>query len=527
MNEREEQRSADVWSASLKRSGQGGADVSSASLRSGQDARAPLPTPFLDPYSDIDIHEHRLPHWQQGDVFYFVTYRLADALPAAKVAEWREEKESWLRYHPEPWDAKTQAEYHRRFSARIDKWLDAGYGSCLLRQPELAGVVADAFRHFDGERYDLDSFVVMPNHVHVLFRLRSGEVLEEVIHSWKSFTAKVINRAQERGRLARTGQVWQEEYWDRLIRNERHLAAVRDYITRNPKGDVGLIWQRSADVSSASLKSGQGGADVSSASLKSGQDARAPVRSSLITLLLAFMVVAVTAQAAEPQKAPSTEAATDKPNIVFILMDNLGYGEVGCYGGGITRGAATPRIDKLATEGSSGPWRGYYFTHMEGSLRTPFIIRWPNKIPAGRVSNEIVHEVDTFTTFAKIAGASVPQDRAIDGVDQVDFLFGKTEKSSREGFPVFVADRLEAVKWKNWKVVFYDEQRDWWTPPTKLGSPKAFDLITDPKEEFPATGLRNSWIASPAMKIAVDFEQSLKKHPPIAPGTADPYTPPK
>ena len=88
-------------------------------------------------------------------------------------------------------------------------------------------------------------------------------------------------------------------------------------------------------------------------------------------------------------------------------------------------------------------------------------------------------------------------------------------------------NRLEAVKWKNWKVVFYDEERDWWTPPTKLGNSKAFDLITDPKEEYPQTGLRSSWIAGPAMKIAIEFEQSLKKYPPIAPGTADPYKPPK
>ena len=66
-------------------------------------------------------------------------------------------------------------------------------------------------------------------------------------------------------------------------------------------------------------------------------------------------------------------------------------------------------------------------------------------------------------------------------MDQTDFLLGKSEKSNREGFPVFVADRLEAVKWRNWKVVFYDEQRDWWSPPAKLGVPKAFDLITDPR----------------------------------------------
>jgi arylsulfatase A-like enzyme len=177
-------------------------------------------------------------------------------------------------------------------------------------------------------------------------------------------------------------------------------------------------------------------------------------------------------------------------------------------------------------QGSSGPWQGYYFTHMEGSLRVPFIIRWPGKIPAGRVSNEIVHEVDTYTTLARIAGTQVPQDRPIDGVDQTEFLLGRTETSGREGCPVFVADRLEAVKWRNWKVVFYEAQRDWWTPPAKLGSPKAFDLITDPKEEYPETGLRCTWIAGPLMKIAVEFEESLKKYPPIAPGTADPYTPP-
>ena len=177
-------------------------------------------------------------------------------------------------------------------------------------------------------------------------------------------------------------------------------------------------------------------------------------------------------------------------------------------------------------QGSSGPWRGYYFTHMEGSLRVPFIIRWPNHIPAGRVSNQIVHEVDTFTTLAAIAGAAIPADRAIDGVDQTDFLFGKSETSNREGFPVYVADRLEAVKWRNWKIVFYDEQRDWWTPPIKLGTPKAFDLITDPKEEYPATGLRSTWVATPAMNIVLEFEKSLKKYPPIAPGTPDPYQPP-
>jgi arylsulfatase len=73
---------------------------------------------------------------------------------------------------------------------------------------------------------------------------------------------------------------------------------------------------------------------------------------------------------------------------------------------------------------------------------------------------------------------------------------------------------------------FYDEQRDWWTPPLKLGNPKAFDLLTDPKEEYPQTTVRNSWNVGPAMKVLAEFEESLKKHPPIAAGTPDPYLPP-
>lgn len=179
------------------------------------------------------------------------------------------------------------------------------------------------------------------------------------------------------------------------------------------------------------------------------------------------------------------------------------------------------------SQGTSGPWRGYYFTHMEGSLRTPFIIRWPGHVPANRVSNEIVHSVDTFTTFAKFSGATIPQDRAIDGLDQSEFLLGKSDHSAREGFPVYVADRMEAVKWKNWKLAFYEEERDWWSPPTKLGVPLIFDLISDPKEEYGATLSPDGWIGGPAMEIVADFEKSLMLHPPIAPGTPDPYTPPK
>jgi arylsulfatase len=177
-------------------------------------------------------------------------------------------------------------------------------------------------------------------------------------------------------------------------------------------------------------------------------------------------------------------------------------------------------------QGSSGPWRGYYFTHMEGSLRVPFVVRWPGKIPAGVVSNEIVHQTDMFTTFLKLAGGTVPTDRAIDGVDQTDFFLGRQANSNREDVLAFVADRLEAVKWRNWKLVFYEETRDWFGTPAKLTLPKLFNLTKDPKEEYPEETLRNTWVMAACMKVINRFYNSLKLYPAIKEGTPDPYSPP-
>ena len=114
----------------------------------------------------------------------------------------------------------------------------------------------------------------------------------------------------------------------------------------------------------------------------------------------------------------------------------------------------------------------------------------------------------------------------IDGVDQSDFLFGRA-KSNREGFPVFVADRMEAVKWRNFKMAFYEPERDWWSPATKLGVPKIYDLYNDPKEEYPASLTPNAWVVGSMMKIVSEFEASFKTFPLIMPGTPDPYRPPK
>jgi arylsulfatase len=162
---------------------------------------------------------------------------------------------------------------------------------------------------------------------------------------------------------------------------------------------------------------------------------------------------------------------------------------------------------------------------MEASLRAPFIIRWPGKVPAGNVNNEIVHIVDMYPTLARVGGAQVPKDRAIDRVDQLDFFLGKQETSNREGFPAYVADRLSAVKWRNWKAHFI-WQVNMYDPPLRLPLPKLINLLTDLKEERDV-GVYYTWVADPVTKIVGDFEESLKKYPPIKLATPDPYVPPK
>ena len=179
----------------------------------------------------------------------------------------------------------------------------------------------------------------------------------------------------------------------------------------------------------------------------------------------------------------------------------------------------------LPWRGWAGPWSGSYFTAMEGSLRVPFILRWPGKVPAGHVNNEIVHEVDTFTTLARLAGAAVPRDRLIDGVDQTDFFLGRQEKSSREGFPCYVADTLHGVKWRNWKGHLYVQEFKY-DPPQRLPIMRVHNLLTDPRERTNVQS-ENSWVLFPLMKIANEFQESLKLEPPIPVGAPDPYRPPK
>jgi arylsulfatase len=175
--------------------------------------------------------------------------------------------------------------------------------------------------------------------------------------------------------------------------------------------------------------------------------------------------------------------------------------------------------------GTAGYWRSTYHTAMEGSLRVPFMLRWPGKVPAGVVTNEIVHIADLFPTIARIAGAEVPGDRVIDGIDQLDFFTGKQAASNREGFVFYIKQELRAVKWKDWKLhlVWEPEVND---GPIKLESPYLFNLIQDPKEETDIA-TANSWASSHMRRMILDFQKSLQDYPPVPPGARDPYTPPQ
>ncbi len=194
-----------------------------------QDAGGTLTDPFFDRSATKDSHSDWLPHWRQADKLYYVTFRLADSVAQPVLQRWQHERDLWLKLHPEPWDGDATAEYHRRFTQKMEDLLDAGAGECWLAQPDIGELAATALRHFDGDRYQLGDFVVMPNHVHALARPAPGHELAAILHSWKSYSAKEANKS-----LKRTGAFWRDEYFDHLVRSDRQLEWFQHYIRNNP-----------------------------------------------------------------------------------------------------------------------------------------------------------------------------------------------------------------------------------------------------------------------------------------------------
>ncbi len=159
-----------------------------------------------------------LPHFDVPDLLQSITFRLADSLPQEALDEMARE----LAAH-----AETQRQTERE--RRIATYLDAGHGACWLKDPRVAALVENALLHFDGQRYRLLAWCVMPNHVHALVETKDGFPLSEIVHSWKSFTANEANKI-----LDRKGEFWQREYHDRFIRDDDHYRNAVVYIESNP-----------------------------------------------------------------------------------------------------------------------------------------------------------------------------------------------------------------------------------------------------------------------------------------------------
>ena len=173
--------------------------------------------------------------------------------------------------------------------------------------------------------------------------------------------------------------------------------------------------------------------------------------------------------------------------------------------------------------GTAGPWSGTYHTAMEGGLRVPLIVKWPGHIDKARVSDDIVHVTDLFTTLIEVAGAETPTDRPIDGLSQLSWWKGLVEKSAREGFLFYIKTELRAVKWRHWKLHFVFESEP--NSGTKqLETPWLFNIKRDPKEETDAA-MEDGWVRGPMRKMIMAFEKTLKEHPPIAPGASDQTNP--
>jgi REP element-mobilizing transposase RayT len=214
---------------------------------------------LFDPNQDFDVVYRRLPHWSQAGALVFITWRAWDSLPEQVIRQWQAERAAWLTKHnidpsAPDWQTKVRRlgftlenEFRNTLSDRWNDHLDECHGDCVLRRPELSKIVADSLHYFDGDRYDLTDYVVMPNHVHLLAAFPTSDAMLEQCDSWKHYTATMINRI-----LERSGRFWQQDGFDHLVRSEAQYDYLRDYIAMNPikarlsHGEYRLYSSRSA-----------------------------------------------------------------------------------------------------------------------------------------------------------------------------------------------------------------------------------------------------------------------------------------
>ena len=188
-------------------------------------------------------HGAYLPHWTRDAAWYAVTFRLWDSLPQHVIESWLFERKNIVKTAEQmkrPLSKHEEDRLQHLYSEKVERYLDAGFGSCYMKDKRIAGVISQALLHFEGQRYNLAAWCVMPNHVHAVVQPFAGMAntggtpvprseLPEILHSWKSFTAKEANKL-----LSRSGDFWQAEYYDHLIRHEADFNHAVRYVLENP-----------------------------------------------------------------------------------------------------------------------------------------------------------------------------------------------------------------------------------------------------------------------------------------------------
>lgn len=198
---------------------------------------------LFDPKADFSIRETCKPHWSQSGAVVFITFRTRDSIPAEVIGRWERERCDWLiRSGVMPHDAIQWSEYvdglapeareafSEQFYLQQERYLDDCRGDCVLRSPKMSKIVHDALMHFDGDRYRMGDFIVMPNHVHLLASFSSGDSMGKQCRSWTHYTAVQINRLS-----GKKGAFWQTDPFDHLVRSPEQYDYLRQYIADNPK----------------------------------------------------------------------------------------------------------------------------------------------------------------------------------------------------------------------------------------------------------------------------------------------------
>ncbi len=191
---------------------------------------------------DMETYNGKLfPHWELQAVVFHACFRLADSVPMEMQKQWLEDRKQILELCKKQQRTLTEYDIKRLqflYSEKIERFLDAGYGSCVLQKPKVAEIVRGSLEYYNNTKYLLHAWCIMPNHVHAIFQTLAEHSLSEIIQGWKSFTAHAINKF-----LGNHGQLWQNDSYNHIIRSEREYYNQISYVWNNPTKAGHVTWE--------------------------------------------------------------------------------------------------------------------------------------------------------------------------------------------------------------------------------------------------------------------------------------------